>query len=78
MSWPRLGVLMFEPTETENKEELDRLVEALISINYEIQEISKMKIMKIIFCMNAPHSIDLINWPHEYSMEKAFFPVGKI
>ena len=31
MSWPRTGVLMFEPTESESKEELDRLVKALKS-----------------------------------------------
>ena len=37
MSWPRQGVLMFEPTESESKEELDRLIEAMISIKNEIK-----------------------------------------
>jgi glycine dehydrogenase len=30
MSWPIHGILMIEPTESENKEELDRLCDALI------------------------------------------------
>lgn len=79
MSWPRLGVLMFEPTETENKAELERLVEALISINKEILDISKTQNYENNILKNSPHSIDLItNWPHKYSMEQAFFPVSKL
>ena len=78
MSWPRLGVVMFEPTETENKE-LDRLVDALISINLEIQDISREKNYENNVLKNAPHSIDLItDWPHSYSMEKAFFPLPNL
>ena len=76
MSWPRLGVLMFEPTETENKEELDRLVEALISIRKEIDDIEIEKNYENNLLKNSPHSLDLIrDWPHSYSMEQAFYPV---
>ena len=70
---------MFEPTETENKAELERLVEALISINKEIQDIKNTKNYENNILKNAPHSIDLItNWPHKYSIEQAFFPVPKL
>jgi len=32
MSWPVKGTIMIEPTESENKEELDKFIESLISI----------------------------------------------
>jgi glycine dehydrogenase len=79
MSWPRSQVLMFEPTESENKEELDRLINALISINKEIQEIIKDGNFENNILKNAPHSMDLItDWNYDYSMEKAFFPVPEL
>ena len=73
MSWPRQNVLMFEPTESENLDELDRLVDSLIQIRKEIDiyENKEDNILK-----NAPHSIDLIqNWNYDYSMNEAFFPL---
>ena len=39
MSWPVVGGLMIEPTESEDKLELDRFIEALKSIREEIAEI---------------------------------------
>ena len=39
MSWPILGSVMIEPTESESKEELDRFVEAMLKIREEIREI---------------------------------------
>jgi len=75
MSWPRQNVLMFEPTESENKPELDRLVNALISIRKEIDEISISENYTNNSLKNAPHSLDLISdWKYDYSMDKAFFP----
>src|SRR3546814_9231635 len=38
MSWPVPGTLMVEPTESEDKAELDRFVDALVSIRQEIEE----------------------------------------
>ena len=80
MSWPRQGVLMFEPTESESKEELDRLIEAMISIRSEIDEIidgtyqSDNNVLK-----NAPHHIKMIeNWIHPYNQSKAFYPVENL
>src|SRR5262249_34467477 len=57
MSWPVVGTLMIEPTESESRAELDRFVEALIEIRKEISEIEKGaadredNVLK-----NAPHS----------------------
>jgi glycine dehydrogenase len=39
MSWPVSGGLMIEPTESEDKHELDRFCDAMIAIRHEIQEI---------------------------------------
>lgn len=39
MSWPVAGTLMIEPTESEDKYELDRFCEALILIRQEIKDI---------------------------------------
>ena len=87
MSWPRGGVLMFEPTESECKEELDRLIEALISIREEIREIEKGEDkMGNIVCKNnnvlknAPHNFQLVSeeWKYPYSFKKAFYPVDNL
>ena len=39
MSWPVQGGLMIEPTESEDKPELDRFCDAMIAIRHEIQDI---------------------------------------
>ena len=77
MSWPRNNVMMFEPTESEDKEELDRLVSALISIRKEIKEVEDGKFTQdnnII--KNSPHSTTLISeeWAYPYSQKKAYYP----
>ena len=76
MSWPRKSVLMFEPTESESKEELDRLVNAMISIRSEIKEIQDNKVcLQNNLLKNAPHNTDsIINWQYPYSIEQAIYP----
>jgi len=76
MSWPRPGVIMFEPTESESKTELDRLIDALINIRKEIDEIvNENQDKNDNILKNSPHSLKMItNWNHEYSIEKAFYP----
>ena len=73
MSWPIKSSLMIEPTESESKEEIDRFIEAMISIRREIEE--NPALLK-----NAPHPIKLIQkeWTFPYSMEEAFFPVENL
>ena len=41
MSWPVIGTIMIEPTESETIEELDRFVDAMIAIREEIAAIEK-------------------------------------
>ena len=77
MSWPVVGTLMIEPTESETKEELDRFCEALISIRKEIEQIENKTLDKSLL-KNAPHTIaDLMNpsWDFKYTKEQACFPL---
>lgn len=41
MSWPVAGTLMIEPTESEDKAEMDRFCDALLAIRQEIAEIEE-------------------------------------
>jgi glycine dehydrogenase len=79
LSFPVHGTLMVEPTESESLYELDRFVQAMISIHNEIMEIKDGKsdpadnVLK-----NAPHTAEEIassNWSHPYSREKAAYPL---
>lgn len=80
LAFPVPGTLMVEPTESENMEELDRFVAALISIKGEIDAYiagdAKGQLLK-----NAPHSLeDLIrsaDWESRgYTREQAAYPLG--
>ena len=77
MSWPVAGTLMIEPTESENKKEIDRFCAALISIKEEIQQAEKDKSQAGLL-KKAPHHLeDLMKdpWPFPYSKQKAFYPL---
>jgi glycine dehydrogenase len=78
VSFPVAGTMMVEPTESEPLPELDRFIEAMISIRDEIRRIelgewdatdNPLK--------NAPHTqADLMGeWNHAYSREQAVFPL---
>ncbi len=79
VAFPVVNTLMVEPTESENKAELDRFCDAMISIRKEIQEIIDGKADKINNVIkNAPHTAKLIiadNYDKPYSREKAAFPL---
>lgn len=79
LSFPVHGTLMVEPTESESKKELDRFIEALMTIHAEIIEISageadrEDNVLK-----NAPHTAQAVtsdSWDHPYGREKAAFPL---
>lgn len=78
MSWPVAGTLMIEPTESESLEELDRFIDALISIRAEIAEIESGRAGREDNVLkNAPHAYTHLlsdDWTHSYSREKAAFP----
>ncbi|MBC6415639.1 MAG: aminomethyl-transferring glycine dehydrogenase [Bdellovibrionales bacterium] len=80
MSWPVPGTLMIEPTESENKKELDRFCSALISIRKEIKAIEEGK-TKASLLKSAPHNLeDLMkeDWNFPYSKKQAFYPLDWI
>ena len=78
MSWPVAGTIMIEPTESESKEELDRLCDALISIKGEIDQIASGAMdAENNPLKNAPHTareLASAEWNHPYSREQACFP----
>jgi glycine cleavage system P protein (glycine dehydrogenase) len=78
MSFPVVGTLMVEPTESESKEELDRFVTALETIREEIRAVETGKIDKKDNPLkNAPHTLAEVTaseWKHPYSREQAGFP----
>jgi glycine dehydrogenase len=80
MSWPVTGTLMIEPTESESKQELDRMVNALISIRGEIADIEEGRADKHDNVLkNAPHTAGSVlgdEWSHPYSRELAAFPAA--
>ena len=76
VSFPVAGTLMIEPTESENKAELDRFCDAMIQIKAEIDEMdienhnSPLK--------NAPHTQEMLTadvWEYPYTRKVAAFPL---
>lgn len=78
MSFPVAGTLMFEPTESEDKGELDRFINAMISIRKEISDVEEGKVDKVNNVLkNAPHTLEEVTsdkWDKPYSREQAGFP----
>ncbi len=82
LSFPVHGTLMVEPTESESKQELDKFVEALLSIYTEIIEIKEGKADKLDNVLkNAPHTAREVtsdSWNHKYNRQKAGYPLDWI
>lgn len=80
VSFPVAGTLMIEPTESEDKEELDRFIEAMITIREEIKEIENGHADKTNNLLkNAPHTAECIinqNWEYPYTPQEAAYPVS--
>lgn len=83
MSFPVAGTLMIEPTESESKAEIDRLISALKQIK---QEALKVQTGEDGWTpddnplVNAPHTAFVVTgeWTHPYSREEAAFPLPYI
>jgi glycine dehydrogenase len=79
VSFPVADTLMIEPTESEDKDELDRFCDALISIKKEMDAIEKKQIDGTDNPLkNAPHTVGVITaseWNHPYTREEAAFPL---
>ncbi|KAL4932359.1 glycine decarboxylase subunit P [Aspergillus undulatus] len=79
MSWPVTNTLMIEPTESENKAELDRFCDALISIRQEIAAVESGEQPRDGNVLRmAPHTQrDLLatEWNRPYTRETAAYPL---
>ena len=79
VSFPVAGTLMIEPTESEDKAEIDRFCDALISIKSEIDKIqNKTWDATDNPLKNAPHTVEVLttsDWTHAYTREEAAFPL---
>jgi glycine dehydrogenase len=82
VSFPVVGTLMVEPTESESKQELDKFIAAMKSIRNEINAIaSGQSDEKDNVLKNAPHTINLVAndvWAKPYSRQEAAFPLSYI
>ncbi|MFQ1002506.1 aminomethyl-transferring glycine dehydrogenase [Modestobacter sp. SSW1-42] len=78
MSFPVAGTLMVEPTESEDKAELDRFVEAMIAIRGEIEKVGNGEYDAVDNPLrNAPHTLKMLAgpWERPYPRETAVYPV---
>ena len=79
MSFPVPGTIMIEPTESEDKAELDRFCDALLSIREEIKSIENGIMDKNDNPLkNAPHTQAMVcadEWKHPYTRKEAAFPL---
>lgn len=79
MSFPVPGTIMIEPTESEDKAELDRFCDALLSIREEIKAIEEGKADKKDNPLKqAPHTQAVVTadeWNHTYTRKEAAFPL---
>ena len=76
LSFPVHETLMVEPTESEPKEEMDRFIEALVSIKRECEAAAAAGQSENVVT-NAPHTaVELAGeWPHAYTRMQAAFPL---
>jgi len=79
LSWPVTNTLMVEPTESEDRAEMDRYCEALLHIRTEIQDVIDGQIEAADSPLkNAPHTAAATlssHWDKKYSREQAAFPL---
>ena len=82
LSFPVAGTIMIEPTESEDKAEIDLFCDAMLQIRKEIDEIATGEAdAKSNVLVNAPHTIKQItadNWAFPYSREKAAYPLASL
>jgi glycine dehydrogenase len=78
ISFPVAGTVMVEPTESEPKAELDRFIDAMVSIRDEIREIEEGRAPKENNLLkNAPHTAKVVTaeaWSRPYPRERAAYP----
>ncbi|WP_371419188.1 aminomethyl-transferring glycine dehydrogenase [Pseudarthrobacter sp. NamE5] len=82
LSFPVAGTLMVEPTESEDLGEIDRFIEAMISIRSEIDQVAAGDFAVAESPLrNAPHTAAAAissDWNRDYPREQAVFPVKSL
>ena len=80
LSFPVHGTLMIEPTESESLCEVDKFIDALLTIRKEIAEVETGKVdAKENVLVNSPHAeyeVVADEWNHPYTREKAAYPAA--
>ena len=80
VAFPVHGTLMVEPTESEPLSEIERFIDAMMSIREEIREIEENKVDRNDNVIkNAPHTCKMATadeWTKPYSRSKACYPLG--
>jgi glycine dehydrogenase len=80
MSFPVVGTLMIEPTESESKLELDRFCDAMIAIREEIADVESGRWnVEASPLRHAPHTVHDIaadDWTRAYTRTEGCFPAG--
>ena len=79
VSFPVAGTLMVEPTESEDKGELDRFCDAMIQIRREIDDVVAGRVEATDSVLkHAPHTAAVVTasaWDRRYTREEAAFPL---
>ncbi|MFM9274678.1 aminomethyl-transferring glycine dehydrogenase [Pseudarthrobacter sp. NKDBFgelt] len=82
LSFPVAGTLMVEPTESEDLAEIDRFIEAMITIRKEIDQVANGDFTVTNSPLrNAPHTAAAVvssDWDRTYPREQAAFPVSSL
>ena len=79
MSFPVAGTLMVEPTESEDRYEIDRFCDAMTAIRKEIAAVEAGEVsLADSMLRNAPHTAKALagKWEYSYDRSEAVFPVG--
>ncbi|NUP58676.1 MAG: glycine dehydrogenase (aminomethyl-transferring), partial [Pseudarthrobacter sp.] len=78
LAFPVAGTLMVEPTESEDLAEIDRFIEAMITIHAEIEQVAAGDFtLEASPLRNAPHTAAAVvssHWDRAYPREQAAFP----
>lgn len=80
MSFPVAGTLMVEPTESEDRNEIDAFCDAMIAIRAEIDKVAAgLWPVDDNPLRGAPHTAESLlvaDWNHPYTREEAAYPLG--
>ncbi|UKA54644.1 aminomethyl-transferring glycine dehydrogenase [Arthrobacter sp. FW305-BF8] len=82
LAFPVAGTLMVEPTESEDLAEIDRFIDAMITIHAEIEQVANGDFtVENSPLRNAPHTAAAVvssQWDRSYPREQAAFPVPSL